>query len=198
MNSAADANTALIIIDMQEGFHHPFWGKKSNPDLEKNVARLLSHWREMGRPIYHIQHLSLLPNSPLNPKSSGVAFMECAQPVRDEEVIQKSVNSAFIGTDLELRLRRKEIKNLVLVGISTDHCVSTSVRMASNLGFSCRMVSDATNAFDRTDHQGKTFPGELVHAVSLASLHGEFATVVDTDSLIANCEPKKASFRLEL
>jgi nicotinamidase-related amidase len=169
---------------MQEGFNDPFWGKCNNLSLEDNVARILAHWRKHERPIFHVQHLSRNPKSPLNPKHPGVEFMACAKPMSHEAVTQKNVNSCFIGTDLEDRLKRHGITDLVFVGIASDHCVSTSTRMAANLGFNCYIVSDATTSFDRTDQNGRTYPGDLVHAVSLASLHGEFATVVDTSILL--------------
>ncbi len=179
-----DTKKALILIDIQEGFNDPIWGKRSNSLLEANVNRLLTHWRERGRPIYHVQHLSRKPNSPLNSNRPGVAFMECAKPIGEEPVISKNVNSCFIGTNLESRLKEKEINDLVFVGIASDHCVSTSIRMAANLGFRCTLVSDATTSFDRKDSKGTVYPGELVHAINLASLHGEFATVVETENLV--------------
>ena len=164
---------------MQKGFNDPIWGKRSNSQLESNVALLLQHWRENGRPIFHVQHLSRNPQSPLHETNPGVEIMECARPLNGEPIIQKRVNSCFIGTDLEQTLRKLKIQDLVFVGIASDHCVSTSTRMAANLGFNCRVVSDGTTSFDRKDHNGKIYSGDLVHAVSLASLHGEFAEVTD-------------------
>lgn len=105
-------------------------------------------------------------------------------PLNRTPVIQKNVNSAFIGTDLEARLRQNGLKTLVFAGLTTDHCVSTTARMAGNLGFDAYVVSDATATFDRVGHDGKHYGAEEVHAISLASLHEEFATVVDTEGLL--------------
>lgn len=107
-----------------------------------------------------------------------------ARPRPQEPVFTKNVNSAFIGTDLESYLRRNNINTLFLAGLTTDHCVSTTTRMAGNLGFEVYVLADATACFDRLGHDGRRYPAEEVHAVSLASLHEEFATVVDTESLI--------------
>jgi nicotinamidase-related amidase len=175
---------ALILIDIQEGFRDPIWGKRNNPNLESNVEVLLTHWRKNKWPIYHVQHLSRNPNSPLHASHSGVEFMECAKPLLTEVIIQKSVNSCFIGTTLESQLRGRKIQNLVFIGIASDHCVSTSTRMAANLGFDCTVISDATATFDRTGYDGVIYPADLVRAVNLASLHAEFATVIDMRGLL--------------
>lgn len=148
------------------------------------MARLLAHWREAGRPIYHVQHRSTEPNSPLRPGQPGNAFMPFATPQGEEPVIQKTVNSAFIGTDLEAQLRGAGIDSLVAVGLTTNHCVSTSVRMAGNLGFTVFVVADATATFDRISYDGTRYPAKLVHDLALASLHDEFATVVTMRELL--------------
>lgn len=176
--------TALIVIDVQQGFDHPIWGARNNPQAEENIARLLVAWRQTQRPIFHIQHLSREPNSPLRPDSVGCQIKAIAQPKSDEPVIQKQVNSAFIGTDLATRLQQANCQTLVIVGLTTDHCVSTTTRMAGNLGYTTYLISDATATFDRR-YEGKHYPAAEIHTISLASLHQEFATVMDTETLLA-------------
>ena len=107
------------------------------------------------------------------------------RPRPDEPVMQKSVNSAFIGTTLEDDLRRRGLTTLVVTGMQTNYCVSTTVRMAGNLGFDTYVVSDATATFDNTGPDGRKWAGQLLHDVALADLHGEFATVVDTKAVLA-------------
>lgn len=177
------ANTALIVIDVQKGFDDPRWGRRNNPDAEKNIGRLLSRWRELGRPVIHVQHLSREPNSPLRP-GPGAEFQPVAQPTEGEPVVTKHVNSAFIGTRLHKMLQERSIDTVVLVGLTTDHCVSTTARMAGNLGYRTFVVHDATATFDRTGPDGRRFTAHDLHAAHLASLHGEFATVVGVDDLI--------------
>jgi nicotinamidase-related amidase len=106
------------------------------------------------------------------------------KPRQSELVIQKTVNSAFIGTDLELKLRESGIGTIVIVGLTTDHCVATTARMAGNLGFDTYVVSDATATFDRQGPDGRRYGAEEVHAVNLASLNGEFAVVVSSKQLL--------------
>ena len=106
-------------------------------------------------------------------------------PNPGESVIEKRVNSCFIGTTLEGDLRRRGLGTLVIAGLTTNHCVSTTSRMAGNLGFTVWVVSDATATFDRVGPDGIEYPAEQIHAIALCDLHGEFATVVDTCTVVA-------------
>ena len=111
--------------------------------------------------------------------------MPATAPMADECVIDKMVNSAFIGTNLQSLLNHAGIDTLVLAGLTTNHCVSTTARMAGNLGFTTFVVSDATATFDRMSAMGERFDSQLVHDISLANLHGEFATVLKSDEILA-------------
>ena len=175
---------ALLIIDVQVGFEDPVWGVRNNPRAEGSMARLLAFWRQTRRPVFHIRHDSLLPNSPLRPRQRGHAFKPEVAPFQGEPVIGKSVNSAFIGTTLEADLRRGLSSAVVLTGLTTNHCVSTTARMAANLGFQTFVVADATAAFGNKGMDGRMRSAKDVHDGALADLRGEFATIVETGDLI--------------
>ena len=179
------ANTVLLLIDVQQGFDEPFWGERNNPGAEENMARLLKAWRASSRPVFYVQHVSVMPNSPLGPDRPGCAIKQVVSPLPGEALFQKHVNSAFIGTDLEETLRSKGYDTLVIVGLTTQYCVSTTARMAGNLGFHTYVVSDATAAFGLTGPDGVDYSAETVHALSLATIHNEFATVMDTAAILA-------------
>lgn len=182
------AATALILVDVQQGFDDPRWGQRNNPAAEQNIAVLLAAWRRLNRPVIHVQHMSTEPDSPLRPDRPGNALRPEVRPQPDEPVFQKSVNSAFIGTSLEAHLRARQIDTVVLVGLTTDHCVSTTARMAANLGFRVVVVSDATATFERTGPDGEVYTAEQMHRIALASLHREFATVRRTDEVLAETD----------
>lgn len=177
-------NATLLLIDVQAGLDEPRYGRRNNPGAEANMARLLHAWRASGRPVIHVQHDSRQPESPLRPGLPGHAIKETVAPLPGEPVLHKNVNSGFIGTDLEERLRRIGSEALAVCGLTTNHCVSTTARMAGNLGFATIVVSDATATHDGRTPDGRLIPAETMHEVGLAELHGEFATVVDTAALL--------------
>lgn len=173
-------NYALVIIDVQKGFDDPKWGKRNNPNAEENIAKLLKIWRKTKRPIFHIKNDSTEPTSPLRPHLPGNEIKDIVKPLKTETLLVKTVNSAFIGTDLEKMLNKKKITTLVIVGLTTDHCVSTTARMAANLGFTVYVVSDATATFNREGTSGRKYNAEQMHEIGLVSLEGEFAEIVES------------------
>ena len=184
-----DHETALLLIDVQVGLDDPRLGSRNNLKAEALLAQLLERWRRNGWPIFHVQHLSQEPTSPLRPGQPGVELKPEVRPQPHEPVVQKRVNSAFIGTDLEARLRAAGIRRLVVGGLTTDHCVSTTVRMAANLGFETVVLADATATFARTGHDGRVWTARDLHEAALASLHGEFATVRTAAELLRSADP---------
>jgi nicotinamidase-related amidase len=174
---------ALILVDIQKGFENiDYWGgQRNNPDAELRASELLKLWRANNLPIFHIQHCSSNPASLLHATNAGNAFNNLVAPIEGEPIIKKNVNSAFIGTDLQTQLDTAKITTLVIVGLTTDHCISTTTRMAGNLGYETYLVADATATFNKKGVDGKNYPAELIHETALASLHEEFATIVTTD-----------------
>jgi len=183
------ADTALLIIDVQQGMDAPFLPERNNPGAERQMTALLGAWRTAGAPVIHVQHLSVISDSPLRPGQPGVELKPEVRPLAGEPLFQKRVNSAFIGTALEGYLREHGIGQLVIVGLTTDHCVSSTARMAANLGFSVTVVSDATATFGRTGPDGRYYGPEEIHRAELAILHGEFAAVRSTESVLAGAAP---------
>lgn len=179
---------ALVLIDVQQGFDDPKWGARNNPDAEQKIAGMLATWRANNWPVIHIKHNSSGAHSPLNPANPGNRIKAIAAPAAGEPVVEKRVNSAFIGTDLEERLRRDGVTRVVIAGLTTPHCVSTTTRMAGNLGFETFLASDATAAFEWRAHDGTIVPPEVMHFHALAALHGEFATVGTAEEIIARLQ----------
>jgi len=179
-------NPALILIDIQKGFDDlEYWGgQRNNPDAEINAGKLLAFWRLKSWPVFHVKHCSANPGSRLAEGQPGNEFMDIVTPIEGEVIIRKNVNSAFIGTDLKHQLDFANIKTLVIAGLTTDHCVSTTARMAGNYGFDTYLVDDATATFCKKGIDGQLFSAEIIHDTAIASLNDEFATVIKTEQLI--------------
>jgi nicotinamidase-related amidase len=187
MSDHPSSRTALIVVDVQRAFDQ--WeaaGKRrNNPHAVARIVDLLTAFRDRAAPIFHIRHQGTRPNSSFLPEATGFAVKDEAREIAGEPVIVKRVNSAFIGTDLEARLRAADIGTLVICGATTNHCVETTTRMAGNLGFDARLVRDATWTFDRIGPDGDAHSAEDIHAMTLANLNGEFARIVSTAEAIA-------------
>jgi nicotinamidase-related amidase len=177
-------SAALVVIDVQHAIDHPSWGERNNPQAEGNIAALLAAWRATRRPIYHVRHDSTEAQSHYRPGQAGHQFKAEAMPLAGETVIGKRTNSAFIGTDLESQLRAAGQTVLVVAGVITNNSVEATVRMAGNLGFETFVVEDACFTFGRQDWAGTPRTAAEVHAMSLANLEGEYATVVGTAAVL--------------
>ena len=176
---------ALIAIDVQQGFDvAEHWGPRNNPECETNIRRLLDAWRAVQQPVVLVRHDSEEPGSPLSPDGAGNAFkpgIEGAHAV----LVVKHVNSAFHGTpDLRAWLRARGIQQIVVCGITTNHCCETTARVGGNLGFDVQFVLDATHTFDRVGPDGVTLRADALAQATATNLHDEFATIVSTTDLL--------------
>jgi nicotinamidase-related amidase len=181
-------HTALVVVDVQTAFDDlAYWsptGRRNNPDCERNVAALIGAWRVADRPLVYVRHDSDEPDSPLRPDRPGNALREFVAGDPDL-LVSKRVNSAFYGDpDLHAWLQERGIGRLAICGVTTNHCVETTARMAGNLGYDVLFALDATHTFDRIGPDGEVVSADELARATAASLHGEFATVVRTEELL--------------
>ncbi len=183
MISQFDDTTALLLIDVQKGVDdHMYYGgpnaRANNPNARHLIKEILDAWRASGRPVAFTRHDSIEKQSPLKLSLTTGEQLPGLEILDHEIQVSKSVNSGFVGTPLELSLRRKGIQRLVVVGFFTNYCVETTVRMAGNMGFDTYLVHDACSTVTNTGFDGTEYEPELVHDMSIASLHGEFCTAI--------------------
>ena len=176
--------TVLLLVDLQKAIDDPSWGVRNNPQAEKNIERLISHWRKLRLPVVHVRHVSRDPRSPYRDGQIGVEFKQFARPLPGEPVVTKHVCTAFIGTDLESRLREMGVEEVVIAGVITNNSIESTARVCGDLGFRTIVVADGTFTFGRRDHAGQMRSAEEVHAMSLANLEGEYARVLTTDHIL--------------
>jgi nicotinamidase-related amidase len=182
---------ALIIVDMQIGMQSAALPARNNPNAEDRIAALLAAWRSAGMPVIHVRHISRTPQSVFAPGQIGAAFQDRFAPQAGEHVVEKNVPDAFIQSGLERWLHVRDIRALVIVGVSTNHSVESTARTAGNLGFATTVVADATFAFAQRDYAGTERSADDVHLMSLANIAHEYASVLTTAEVIStltNCQ----------
>ncbi|MFM8750138.1 cysteine hydrolase family protein [Rhabdaerophilum sp.] len=187
------SRTVLLPVDLQLAFDRAPWPPRNNPASDENGLALLAAWRRKGWPIIHVRHDSVEPGSTLTPGTPGHTFRPGFVPREGEPLVTKSVNSAFIGTDLDLRLKRIGADAVVVFGISTDMCVSTSVRTGANMGWRMILAADACFCFDQKDLDGTVIPADAIHRAHVATLGAEFATAVTTAAILKAVDQPQAA-----
>ena len=166
----------------------PHWGgkngRRNNPDAESNMLALLSEWRTLGLPVAWTLHDSREAASPLKLSESGGMLKPGFETATKDIVIEKDVNSGFVGTPLEIILCRTGIQRLVVVGFFTNCCVETTIRMSGNMGFDTYLVPDCCATTNRLGPDGTDYDPDLVHSMTVANLHGEFCTALELEQTL--------------
>lgn len=184
-NGFIKKNPALLLVDIQKAFLEKDYPGliRNNENAEFICGKILKKWRTLDLPIIHVRHSSTNPESKLHKSRPGFEFNDYVTPLETEMVLTKEVNSAFIGTNLENILIKSQIDTLVIVGMTTNHCISTTVRMSGNLGFDTYLISDSTACYNTKGLNGEIIPCNTIYNSALASLQEEFATVIDSKEL---------------
>ena len=185
LNKLLNKNSALLLVDIQKAFLEKDYPGiiRNNEDAEFICGKILKKWRTLNLPVIHVRHSSTNPESKLHKSKPGFEFNDYVIPLKTEMVLTKKVNSAFIGTDLEDILFKGNINTLVIVGMTTNHCISTTVRMSGNLGFNTYLISDSTACYNTKGLNGEIIDCNTIYNSALASLQEEFATVIDSKEL---------------
>lgn len=181
------ANSALILVDLQKACDEPYWsavGPRNNIDAESKLSALLSKWRRSGRPVIFVRHDSVEKESAYRPDTDTHAFKDGLGQLSGEYVVGKTTNSGFIGTELEHHLRQNNINQLFFVGVKTNNCVEATVRVGANLGFDCSLVEDCCFTFAMKDYGGVLRTATDVHNITLANLQGEYCQIITSDNFV--------------
>ena len=184
-NAFIKKNPVLLLVDIQKAFLEKDYPGliRNNENAEFICGKILKKWRTLDLPIIHVRHSSTNPESKLHKSRPGFEFNDYVTPLETEMVLTKEVNSAFIGTNLENILIKSHIDTLVIVGMTTNHCISTTVRMSGNLGFDTYLISDSTACYNTKGINGEIIDCNTIYNSALASLQEEFATVIDSKEL---------------
>jgi nicotinamidase-related amidase len=170
---------ALLVIDLQNDYFPGGAMELEGADAAAaKAAAALAKFREQGRPIIHVRHVSVRPGSTFFlPGTPGADLHAGVLPRAGESVIEKNFPNSFRGTDLQKQLEGLGVKGLVVAGMMTHMCVDATVRHAADLGYKITLLADAC-ATRAQSFNGETVPARQVHAAFLAALNGFYAKVV--------------------
>ena len=176
----------LLLVDIQKAFLDKDYPgiKRNNPEAELICGKILEIWRKKKLPIIHVRHSSDNVDSKLHKSKPGFEFNDYVTPRADEIILEKRVNSAFIGTDLKAILDKSSTETIIIVGMTTNHCISTTARMSGNLGYNTYLVSDSTACFNTKGVNGEIIDCEVIYETSLANINEEFASIINSNELI--------------
>lgn len=171
---ASGQKTALVLIDIQDFYFPGGRLQLENPEMAgMNAGLILDHFRKSELPVYHVRH-NFEP---------GGNIHHYVKPRQGEPVLSKDQVNAFMDTELQSLLESDSIEQLVVCGMQTHMCVEAAVRAASDLGYSCILVSDAC-ATRALQYEEYIIPAKNVHYSTLKTLQGSYARILDTDGLI--------------
>jgi ureidoacrylate peracid hydrolase len=190
------AQAALIVVDVQNDFCHPEGaaGRRGKDlgmvaGMVEHLGRLLAEARRVGLPVVFIRAQNGpwtdspawlgRANGPNDPRASsclegefGSDFYAVA-PADGERVVVKHRYSALIGTDLDLILRARGVRTLLMTGISTNVCVESTTRDAYQMDYEIVLVADCCAAYSPDDH-----------AATLRNVAAHFGEVVRVDDVV--------------
>ena len=178
------ADTALLVIDIQNDYFPGGAMELEGADAAgAKAAAVLAKFRQEGKPVIHVRHLSMRPGSTFFlPGTRGADIHESVKPVAGEQVIEKNFPNSFRNTELGKLLEKQQIRNLVVAGMMTHMCVDASVRHAADLGYKVTLLGDAC-ATRTQSYGGEKVTARQVHTAFLAALNGFYAKVVNTHEL---------------
>jgi nicotinamidase-related amidase len=202
----ASGSTALLIIDMQKDFCIEGYGAhRAGRDLSAakaavpGIERLLGAARMAGAPVAHVGFWTLpdhgsdsgawLAQRRRATASSdtlciagtdGAEFIPALAPAPGEWIVRKHRYSAFTGTDLDLLLRSRRVRSLVITGVSTNACVESTLRAAFELDYYICVPPDATGSWDRS-----------LHEATLANVNHRFGVTLTVEEIVSLWSPRK-------
>ncbi|OKH89559.1 cysteine hydrolase family protein [Thalassospira sp. TSL5-1] len=176
--------TALIVLDVQKAIDDPKWASKNNPGYVEKIVNLLTAFRAAKLPVIHIRHDEPNPASTYHTSGAGNALKPEVAPLPGEPLIAKSVNCAFIGTELEKNLRDQGITRLIFTGVVIHNSMDASIRVAHCLGFDVILPQDATTAIDVMDAKGVRHDAQTVFDLFAAVLASEYCTLSTSQDII--------------
>ncbi|MCG5442899.1 isochorismatase family protein [Micromonospora sp. NIE79] len=142
------SRAALVVIDVQESFRQrPIWAYGSNPDMIRQVDRLVAAARQRGDLVVWVLHSEPGTGGLFDPALGYVRLIDGLVPAEGEPTLVKTAHNAFTTTNLQQLLTQAGITDITACGIRTEQCVETTTRVGADLGYRMTFVTDATLTF---------------------------------------------------
>ena len=191
LNKILNMRPTLLIIDIQNDYFEG--GKMELVKMEaatKNAEKILFYFRKNNLPIVFIQHLATKPNASFFiAGTSGAEIHESIRPQGNEIVIIKNFPNSFRDTNLQKHLQTLDSTDLVICGAMSHMCIDTTTRAAADLGYSCKLISDACATRDLVFNDQKA-KADDVQVAYMAALDGTFAQVISANQFLRSSQPK--------
>jgi nicotinamidase-related amidase len=181
LTPAKIGEASLVLIDLQNEYLAGPIAVAGAEAAMTNSARLILRARHVGSPIFHVAHRGK-PGGLFDRSAERGAIAAGVAPLASEPVIEKELPNAFAGTDLRDRLSATGRKNIILAGLMTHMCISSTARAALDLGFRVTIDASACATRDLPDGNGGTIEAQTVHNVALAELSDRFAIIARNGS----------------
>ena len=180
------ADTAVLAVDIQQSFlRAPYWREDDVPAFRAAALRVLQAAAERDWPVVRILHQES-NDGPFGPAAGLVRPLEW-MPENVAVTFRKGVHNAFTDTGLEVWLRDRGIRRVVVTGIRAEQCCETTTRVASDLGFEVDFVTEATLTFPMVHAtSGRHYDVDEIKQRTELVLDGRFARIRSVDALLAD------------
>jgi nicotinamidase-related amidase len=182
--------SALLVIDVQDSFRADpeRWARRSNPDFERNLTRLVDAYREAGLPVIWVLHTD--GDGPFRQDSPWFRLQPFLERREGEALLVKTTRNSFTSTSLADVLAGLGVRRLAITGIQTEQCCETTARLAGDLGYDVDFVTQATLTFPiRDPATGQELGTDEITRNAEFALRGRFARIATVDELVRELEP---------
>jgi nicotinamidase-related amidase len=171
-------NTLLLIVDVQNAIA----GQKPYlfDEVLSNIRMLLENFRELEKPVIFIQHDDGI-GSDLEANTFGWEIVKEIAPLPGDKIIPKRFNSAFRETSLDKELNDLNIKKLIIVGLQTEKCIDTTIRVAFEKGYEV-IIPELTN----TTIDGKFLPAKEIYMHHNDLFNNRFGKILGIGEILKN------------
>lgn len=186
--------SALLVVDIQDSFKAtPHWERRSSPQFEEKVDRLIQAYRAAGLPVIFFLHTD--PDPGFETDSPFFKLMDFLAPAPGEPVLIKNTRNAFTSTNLQELLREKGVERLAITGIQTEQCCETTTRLAADLGYDVDFVTEATMTFPIANPEtGEELSTDEILRRTEFVLRRRFARIATVDGLVTELARAAVSF----